>query len=102
MSWDGCARTWIVAVSTRCVAAPPKAFRTWPVEVIVQFDVAVSIGAPPDFGFLLFYIQSDVMKAMPAGNYVADIVGRDAQYSRKTHEINLTIVEGVTKWPSPA
>jgi hypothetical protein len=30
---------WIVAVSIRCVDADANAFRTVPVEVIVQFDV---------------------------------------------------------------
>jgi hypothetical protein len=65
-------------------------------------DGTLSVGAPPDVGFLIFYIQSDGMKAMPAGNYVADVIGRDTQYSRKCIEISLMIVEGVTKWPSPA
>jgi hypothetical protein len=65
-------------------------------------DGSLSIGVPPDYGYLIFYVQSDVMKTIIAGSYVADIVGRDELYTRKVIEMSLTIIEGVTKWPSPA
>ena len=65
-------------------------------------DGSLSIGIPPDYGYLIIYITSDRMKERLAGVYVGDIVGRDESYSRKLIEFDLTIVEGVTKWPSPA
>jgi hypothetical protein len=65
-------------------------------------DGSLSVGSPPDYGYLVFYIKSSVMKPIVAGSYVGDIVGRDELYARKIIEMSLTIVEGVTKWPSPA
>jgi hypothetical protein len=65
-------------------------------------DGSLSVGTPPDYGYLVIYIKSEKMKTRLAGEYVGDIIGRDDRYARKVIELGLTIVEGVTKWPSPA
>lgn len=57
------------------------------------------IGTAPDFGFLILNIPMDDMRHMAAGDYVADIVGRDDLYTRVVAQITLAIVEGVTKQP---
>jgi hypothetical protein len=57
------------------------------------------IGAPPDVGFLLFYIPLAQMRNQRAGTYVGDITGRDGIFTRTIAQINLTIIEGVTKQP---
>jgi len=66
-------------------------------------DGSLSIGAPPNFGFLIIHIAEEEMKTKAAGNYVGDIVATGDGYARTVIQITqLTIVEGVTKWPSPA
>jgi len=74
-------------------------------EVIISAttaDGSLSVGAAPNYGYLIFSIRSEVMRSKRAGDYVADVVGRDDQYARRVIDMDLTIVEGVTKWPSPA
>jgi hypothetical protein len=65
-------------------------------------DGSLAIGSSPDVGYLIIYITADIMKMQIAGDYVGDIVGRDELYARKIIELTLTIVQGITKWPSPA
>src|SRR5215470_16410213 len=65
-------------------------------------DGTLSIGAPPNYGYLIWNIPVETMKLKRAGNYVADVVGRDDQFSRRVIAMDLTLIEGVTKWPSPA
>lgn len=57
------------------------------------------IGNPPDFGFLFINVPLVEMQNHAAGDYVADIVGRDDTNSRVAVQIVLTIFEGVTKQP---
>ena len=65
-------------------------------------DGSLSVGASPNFGFLIINIPVTTMREKQAGQYVGDIVGHDEQYSKVVIQLDLTIVEGVTKWPSPA
>jgi len=65
-------------------------------------DGSLSVGVPPDYGYFVFYILADYMKHQVPGDYIGDVVGRDDKFSRKIMQLQLTIVEGVTKWPSPA
>jgi hypothetical protein len=57
------------------------------------------VGAPPDFGFLLFNIPLAQMRNQRAGTYVGDITGRDGMFTRTVAQIDLIIIEGVTKQP---
>lgn len=59
----------------------------------------IYIGAPPNVGYLLIHITRDEMKTRMAGEYVGDVVAKADGFVRRCLEINLTIVEGVTKWP---
>jgi hypothetical protein len=71
-------------------------------EVVLSastIDGTLTIGIPPDFGFLLFNIPLAQMQPQTAGVYVGDIVGRDDTYTRVIAQIDLTIVEGITKQP---
>lgn len=65
-------------------------------------DGTLSIGAAPNFGYLIFNLPVEIMKTQVAGQYVADVIGRDEHYARKCIQMDLTVIEGVTKWPSPA
>jgi hypothetical protein len=60
---------------------------------------SLSIGDHPDTGFLVIQIPLAEMQNHAAGAYVADIVGHDDYFQRVCVQINLTIVEGVTKQP---
>jgi len=69
-------------------------------EVILSASTSnfrLSIGAFPNIGFLLLNVPIADMQNKIAGDYVADIVGRDGTYTRKFIEMSLTIVEGVTR-----
>jgi hypothetical protein len=57
------------------------------------------IGYPPNFGYLMFNILLPEMQTHPAGTYVGDIIGRDELNTRVIAQLNLTIVEGITKKP---
>lgn len=69
-------------------------------EVIIGVstkDGRLIIGNPPDFGFLIINVPlSDMSKKQP-GNYVGDIVGSDDINSRVCVQINLSIIEGITR-----
>jgi len=60
-------------------------------------DGTLQIGTPPDFGFFIFNIPLAEMQLLRAGTYIGDVVGRDASHTRVCMQIDLTIVEGVTK-----
>src|SRR5262245_20265462 len=57
------------------------------------------IGEPPDYGVLVISIPDDTMKLKKAGQYVGDIVAADEIHVRVAVQIDLTIVEGLTKAP---
>jgi hypothetical protein len=57
------------------------------------------IGNPPDYGFLIIQVPLVEMQNHAAGDYVGDIVGSDEHNSRVAVQIDLTIIEGVTKQP---
>lgn len=60
-------------------------------------DGKLSIGDPPDFGYLLIDVSNKEMSTQYPGSYIADIIGYDAQYQRRIATIDLTIVEGITR-----
>jgi hypothetical protein len=60
-------------------------------------DLKLSIGAFPNYGFLLLNIPVEEMKTRVAGSYVADVVANDDRYVRKCMTITINLVEGVTR-----
>jgi hypothetical protein len=69
-------------------------------EVILRAttdDGSLSVGAPPNVGYLIFYVPLAVMQYRAAGDYVGDIRARDGQFDRVALTLDLTILEGVTK-----
>jgi hypothetical protein len=71
-------------------------------EVVLDASVddgTLSIGVPPDFGFLIINLPVEQMKTQDAGNYVGDVIARAEGFYRVCIRVNLTIIEGVTKWP---
>jgi hypothetical protein len=69
-------------------------------EVVIRAstdDGTLAIGDPPNFGYLLISIPHDKMKIQGVGNYVADIVGIDAQHQRTVVQMTILIFEGLTR-----
>lgn len=60
-------------------------------------DRKLSIGAFPNYGFLLLFIPVEQMRERTAGTYIADVVAKDAEFSRKCMTITLNIVDGITR-----
>lgn len=61
-------------------------------------DLRLSIGAFPNYGYLLLNIPVVDMQDKTPGAYVADIVARDEVFSRKCMLITINLVEGVTRY----
>lgn len=61
-------------------------------------DLRLSIGAFPNYGFLLLNIPVEFMQDKTAGGYVADVVAKDEVFSRKCMVITINLVEGVTRY----
>jgi len=60
----------------------------------------LKIGAPPDFGYLLFNIPiTKIQPQLIPGAYVGDIVGRDGFYTRQIATVTLTVNQGLTIEP---
>jgi hypothetical protein len=71
-------------------------------EVILNasiVDGTLAIGAPPNFGFLLINVPLHDIKHIFAGEYVGDIRASVGAVMRIAIQIELTIIEGVTKSP---
>jgi hypothetical protein len=71
-------------------------------EVIVAASTAsgsLIIGTAPDYGYLLFNVSIDDMRRIRAGQYIADVIGRDDLNTRVVIRMDLAIVEGITKQP---
>jgi hypothetical protein len=69
-------------------------------EVIIRAsteDGTLSIGEPPNTGYLLLNINHEQMMQQIAGAYVADIVGTDELTIRRVIGIDLTIIDGITR-----
>ena len=69
-------------------------------EVVLRASTAdgtLAIGEPPNYGFLLINIDHEFMKIIRPGDYVGDIVGRDADTIRRCIGIDLEIALGVTR-----
>ena len=59
----------------------------------------LKVGAPPDFGYLIFNVPVTKMQHLIAGVYVGDITSRDGFYTRQIATITLTIIDGITIQP---
>lgn len=69
-------------------------------EVVLRASTAdgtISIGEPPDFGFLLINVDHEQMKQIRDGGYTADIIGIDLQTIRRVVVISLEIALGITR-----
>jgi hypothetical protein len=69
-------------------------------EVVIRAssaDATLSIGEPPDFGFLLINIDHADVKTIRPGDYIGDIIGKDDVTIRRCVVINLQIVQGITR-----
>jgi len=60
-------------------------------------DQSLSVGAFPNYGFLLFVAPVTSMQMRLPGTYVADVVATADGYTRRCLVIDLTIVEGITR-----
>lgn len=71
-------------------------------EVVMSASVddgTLAIGIPPDYGFLIINIPRAIMHNQLAGGYVGDVIASADGFNRVCLQMNLTIFEGVTKWP---
>lgn len=69
-------------------------------EIVLDASTAdrrLSIGSPPNGGFLIFYVPQEIMKGLWAGRYVGDIRARDANFERVVFTLDLTVTEGITR-----
>ena len=55
------------------------------------------IGEVPDYGYLIIQVPVSAISIEQPGEYVADIVGRDEVNTRTVVQIDLSLVEGVTR-----
>jgi hypothetical protein len=63
-------------------------------------DGTLLIGAYPEVGFLIFNVGEPIMRNLvPGSSYVADVVATADGYTRVTLQIDLTIVQGITREP---
>jgi hypothetical protein len=71
-------------------------------EVVLRLstdDETLSVGALPNYGFLLINVPYEIMKAQRAGDYVADMRAMADGFTRVIVRASITIVEGVSKSP---
>jgi hypothetical protein len=69
-------------------------------EIVMQAstkDRTIFVGSPPDYGYLIFYVPHATMKGLWAGQYVGDIVARDADFERQVFTMDFTVIEGITR-----
>ena len=60
-------------------------------------DLRLSIGAFPNYGFLLLNMPLSEMRTRTEGAYIADVVASDGEFVRKCMTITLNILQGVTR-----
>ena len=60
-------------------------------------DRTITIGEPPNVGYLIINIDHETMKTQIPGQYVADIIGNDLESTRRCILIDLEIQAGVTR-----
>jgi hypothetical protein len=69
-------------------------------EVVLSASTAdrkLGVAPFPNFGFLLLFIPIEEMKTRISGDYVADVIAVDDVYTRKIIQMELTILEGITR-----
>lgn len=69
-------------------------------EVVLAVSTAnrrMGVGSFPNFGFLLIQVPLDDIKILAVGTYVADVVARDGNFIRKIIDLDLIILEGITR-----
>src|SRR5215471_13748847 len=70
-------------------------------EVILHATTAnrwLTVAPFPNVGFLLLNVPLAEMKTKLPGNYVADVVARNGIYNRRIIEMDLQIVQGITRY----
>jgi len=60
-------------------------------------DGTIAFGFPPDVGYLLINVSHESMATREPGQYVGDIVARDAGFVRRVIEFDIDILEGITR-----
>lgn len=60
-------------------------------------DGSISVGASPNYGYLIFYVKENVMEKIEPDKYVGDVRAFDAQFQRVIMTMDFTIIEGVTR-----
>jgi hypothetical protein len=71
-------------------------------EVVLRASIedgTLAIGTPPDYGFFIINVPRSIMHTQLAGKYVGDVVASADGFYRRCLELDLIIVEGITKWP---
>jgi hypothetical protein len=69
-------------------------------EVILRAstdDGSLSVGASPNFGYLIFYVKEEVMEQRQADTYVGDVRASADGFQRVILTIDLTIIQGITR-----
>jgi hypothetical protein len=69
-------------------------------EIVLDASTAdrrLSVGSPPNIGFLIFYVPQETMKGLWAGKYVGDVRARDLNFERVVFTVELTVIEGITR-----
>jgi hypothetical protein len=69
-------------------------------EVILHASTAdgsISVGASPNFGYLIFYVKEAVMEQREADLYVGEVRASDGQYQRIILTMEVEIIQGVTR-----
>jgi hypothetical protein len=60
-------------------------------------DGRLSIGSPPDNGYLIIFVPMEDMKTRVPGTYVGDIRASDDLNTRVCVQFDLTIIQGITR-----
>lgn len=60
-------------------------------------DRSMWTGASPNVGYLMFYVQEEVMEKIEPGTYVGDVRADDGEFQRIILTIDFTLIEGVTR-----
>ena len=69
-------------------------------EVILQASTkngTITIGTPPDYGYLIIMVPLEEMETKSPGQYVGDIRAKDDEFTRICVQFDLTLVQGITR-----
>jgi len=57
----------------------------------------ITVGNPPDFGYLIINVPLEDMKLISPDQYVGDIVATDGTNTRRCIDFSLLVTEGITR-----